>query len=43
VNAGVLAGRRCIGVLCKLFQALPAAKSVDDYEALLPWRLKPAA
>lgn len=28
--------------LCKLFQALPAAKSVDDYEALLPWNITPA-
>ena len=28
--------------LRQLFQALPAAKSVDDYEALLPWRIKPA-
>lgn len=25
--------------LCALFQALPIAKSVDDYEALLPWRI----
>jgi transposase len=29
--------------LCKLFQTLPAAKSVDDYEALLPWNITPAA
>jgi transposase len=25
--------------LCALFQALPTVKSVDDYEALLPWRI----
>jgi transposase len=28
--------------LRQAFQALPAAKTVDDYEALLPWNLKPA-
>jgi transposase len=27
--------------LCHIFQALPTAKTVDDYEALLPWNLKP--
>ena len=25
--------------LFSLFQKLPAAKSADDFEALLPWRL----
>ncbi len=25
--------------LRKLFARLPAAKTVDDYEALLPWRI----
>ncbi|HSB23290.1 MAG TPA: IS66 family transposase [Burkholderiaceae bacterium] len=29
--------------LCQLFQALPAAKGVDEYEALLPWQLASAA
>jgi transposase len=29
--------------LVTLFRALPAATSADDYEALLPWRLMPAA
>ena len=29
--------------LVKLFRALPAAQTADDYEALLPWRLMPAA
>ena len=29
--------------LVALFKALPHAKTVDDYEALLPWRLTPAA
>ncbi|MBK3844630.1 transposase domain-containing protein, partial [Paraburkholderia aspalathi] len=29
--------------LIDLFKALPYAKTVDDYEALLPWKLgKPA-
>jgi len=27
------------GYLLALFKALPVAHSVDDYEALLPWRL----
>jgi transposase len=29
--------------LRSLFQRLPAAKSVDDYEALLPWNIRPAS
>ena len=29
--------------LVALFKALPHAKTADDYEALLPWRLTPAA
>jgi transposase len=29
--------------LVALFKALPHARTVDDYEALLPWRLAPAA
>jgi hypothetical protein len=29
--------------LVALFKALPHASTVDDYEALLPWRLTPAA
>jgi hypothetical protein len=29
--------------LVALFRALPRATTVDDYEALLPWRLTPAA
>lgn len=28
--------------LCHVFRLLPIAKTVDDYEALLPWNLKPA-
>lgn len=31
------------GYLLALFKALPVAQSVDDYEALLPWRLSPPA
>ena len=27
------------GYLLALFKALPVAQGVDDYEALLPWRL----
>ncbi len=29
--------------LIALFKALPHAKTADDYEALLPWRLTPSA
>jgi len=29
--------------LRQLFQALPAAKGIDDYEALLPWNTKRAS
>ena len=29
--------------LVALFKALPHARTVDDCEALLPWRLSPAA
>lgn len=29
--------------LVALFKALPHAQTTDDYEALLPWRLKPLA
>ncbi len=29
--------------LVALFNALPHARTVDDYDALLPWRLIPAA
>ena len=29
--------------LAALFRALPLATTADDYEALLPWRLAPAA
>lgn len=29
--------------LVKLFQALPTARTADDFDALLPWRLSPAA
>jgi transposase len=29
--------------LVALFRALPLAATADDYEALLPWRLTPAA
>ena len=29
--------------LVALFKALPYAKTADDYEALLPWRLTPTA
>lgn len=29
--------------LVKLFQALPVAKTADDFEALLPWQLMPAS
>ena len=31
------------GYLVRLFGALPAAQTADDFEALLPWHLMPKA
>jgi hypothetical protein len=42
VETGKANGVNVYRYLIALFKALPRAQTAEDYEALLPWRLKPA-